>query len=108
MTNLANTANFTFSVVSLMSSSNLFTTLLQFTVFCNSHVNSAFRESVIFLNFCVLWYLCVCIRAFMLVCVNEEEPFNVEQQEGVLTHRVSDSTLLPQGHESLRRLALSF
>lgn len=31
-----------------------------------------------------------------------------EQQEEVLTHRVSDSTLLPQGHESPRRLALSF
>lgn len=32
----------------------------------------------------------------------------LEQQEEVLTHRVSDSTLLPQGHESPRRLALSF
>lgn len=51
-----------------------------------------------FYNVCLGWvykYMNVC------VCVNEEEPFIVEQQEEVLTHRVSDSTLLPQGHESL-------
>lgn len=32
----------------------------------------------------------------------------LEQLEEVLTHLVSDSTLLPQGHESPHRLALSF
>ena len=51
-----------------------------------------------------------CVSACIRACVEmRRSPSVLEQQEEVLTHRVTDSTLLvPQGHESPHRLALSF
>lgn len=54
---------------------------------------------------CRTWVVSACIHA----CVEMRRgPSVLKQQEEVLTHRVTDSTLLPQGHESAHRLALSF
>lgn len=52
---------------------------------------------------------CASVSACIHACVEMRRgPSVLEQQEEVLTHRVTDSTLLPQGHESPHRLALSF